>query len=304
MSEKSHTSSTSSSNATQQATANPIRHHQTGPKSQAGKAKASQNAIKHGLRAKKLLTSFEDPREYDAHAERIFRALDPQDCIEEEIVHAYAYAIWSSPRGERYLQANSGKYSSVDEEDIAKALGIKRDLRPFVPTYVCKMDYEISPERAAQGEYLHQRFKELEKEIKDSDLKEWDLQKTAKIYQELFDQFHQWSNEPLYCNSNRDIHEKWTKDPNGFWKQLEGLACHLYFEANFMRLKPQIRVIYENEFWKSATNSHFAQGFSGHFQKTQDFAFKQLQRLYAYRGLKQQDEKKGVWIYAIARRWI
>jgi aspartate/methionine/tyrosine aminotransferase len=56
---------------------------QTGPKSLAGKANARINSMKHGLRAKKLLTSFEDPKEYEAHAERIFQALDPQDCIEE-----------------------------------------------------------------------------------------------------------------------------------------------------------------------------------------------------------------------------
>ena len=60
-----------------------------------------------------------------------------------------------------------------------------------------------------------------------------------------------------------------------------------------MRLKPQIRVIYENAFWKSAMNASLAQGFSGHYQRTQDFAFKQLQRLYVYRDLKQKSEKNG-----------
>ena len=266
---------------------------QTGPKSLAGKANARRNSMKHGLRAKKLLTSFEDPKEYEAHVERIFQTLDPQDCIEEEMVHAYAYAIWSSPRGERYLQGQSMKNRYVDEQTIAKKLGIKSDLLPFVPSYVCKMDYEISPERTAQGVYLYERFKELEKEIKGSDLGQWDLQKTVVLYTELFDRFEQWNDEPLYCNANREIHEKWTKDPHSFWKRLESLSCSLYFEANFMRLKPQIRVIYENAFWKSAMNAHLAQGFGGHFQKTQDFAFKQLQRLYVYRDLKQKSEKNG-----------
>ena len=194
---------------------------------------------------------------------------------------------------ERYLQGQSMKNRYVDEETIAKKLGIKRDLLPFVPSYVCQMDYEISPERTAQGVYLYERFKELEKEIKGSDLKEWDLQKTVVLYTELFDRFEQWNDEPLYCNANREIHEKWTKDPHSFWKRLESLSCSLYFEANFMRLKPQIRVIYENAFWKSAMNAHLAQGFGGHFQKTQDFAFKQLQRLYVYRDLKQKSEKNG-----------
>ena len=80
--------------------------------------------------------------------------------------------------------------------------------------------------------------------------------------------------EALYCNANREIHEKWIKDPHSFWKRLESLSCSLYFEANFMRLKPQIRVIYENAFWESSINSHLAQGFGGHYEKTQNFAFK------------------------------
>ena len=266
---------------------------QTGPKSLAGKAIARRNSMKHGMRAKKLLTSFEDPKEYEDHAERIFQTLVPQDFIEEEIVHAYAYAIWSSPRGERYLQAQSTKNRYVDQETIAKKLGIKRDLLPFVPDYVCKMDYEISPERTVDGVYLYERFKELEKEIKDSDLGQWDLQKTAALYTDLFNRFEQWDGEPLYCNANREIDEKWIKDPHSFWKRLECFSCCLYFEANFMRLKPQIRVIYENEFWVNAMNAHLAQGFSGHYQRTQDFAFKQLQRLYAYRRLKHQSEKNS-----------
>ena len=244
--------------------------------------------MKYGLRAKKLLTAFEDPKEYEAHTARIFQTLDPQDCIEEEIVQAYAYAIWSSPRGERYLQGQSTRNPYVDETDIAKKLGIKSDLLPYVPGYVCKLDYEISPERTADGVYLYERFKALEKEIKGNDLDEWDLQKTAALYTELFDRFEQWNDEPLYCNANREIHEKWMKDPHSFWKRLEGFSCCLYFEANFMRLKPQIRVIYENEFWATAMNASLAQGFSRHYEKTQNFAFKQLQRLYAYRSLRQK----------------
>jgi hypothetical protein len=125
------------------------------------------------------------------------------------------------------------------------------------------------------------------------DLEQLDLHKTAALYTELFDRFEQWIHEPLYCNANREIHEKWTKDPHSFWKKLESFSCCLYFEANFMRLKPQIRVIYENVFWNSDKRSHLAQGFGGHYEKTQNFAFKQLERLYAYRRLKHQSEKNS-----------
>jgi len=49
-----------------------------GPKTEEGKAVSSQNAIKHGLRSKKIVLKDEDPQEFDAFSEGMLKSLHPE----------------------------------------------------------------------------------------------------------------------------------------------------------------------------------------------------------------------------------
>ena len=51
-----------------------------------------------------------------------------------------------------------------------------------------------------------------------------------------------------------------------------------------MDLKPQIAVHLERVYWDNAYQTHL--GFTDHFERTQNFAFHQLERLASYRQMK------------------
>ena len=75
----------------------------TGPKTEAGKAKASLNSLKHGERAKVVVPVLpqEDPRELDAKIRRWVEDLQPGDDPERDLVARAAKLSWLLDRAER-----------------------------------------------------------------------------------------------------------------------------------------------------------------------------------------------------------
>jgi hypothetical protein len=65
----------------------------TGPRTDAGKAAASRNAVTHGLWAGDAVIAGEDPAEFAAFAQRLWAAFQPrgvlQGCIVERLTHLY-----------------------------------------------------------------------------------------------------------------------------------------------------------------------------------------------------------------------
>src|SRR4051794_39457172 len=55
----------------------------TGPRTDAGKASSSKNAMRHGLLSEASTLPDEDPAEFDAHAAAIKRDLEPVGGLEE-----------------------------------------------------------------------------------------------------------------------------------------------------------------------------------------------------------------------------
>lgn len=70
----------------------------TGPKTEAGKARAAVNAVKHGLAARGLLLPGEDQAEYKTKLDGIFTALAPQDDAEAELVALVGDDLWKLDR--------------------------------------------------------------------------------------------------------------------------------------------------------------------------------------------------------------
>src|SRR6185503_1982824 len=66
----------------------------TGPKTQSGKARASQNAIRHGLTAETVIGPLEDPADYRAFEEAVTTAYDAETAVERELVLRLASLLW------------------------------------------------------------------------------------------------------------------------------------------------------------------------------------------------------------------
>ena len=98
----------------------------SGPKTPQGKAKASQNAVTHGLTSQRPVLAIEDKDEFDAFANEILVWLDPQNPIETLLARRVAILSWRMQRASVYetlvldnlLNSNSG-----DEPDPDTHLG-------------------------------------------------------------------------------------------------------------------------------------------------------------------------------------
>ena len=87
----------------------------TGPRTPEGKARSSQNAIKHGLLARDAVMADEDPAEYDRQLQILEENLFPKNAIEFELVLQIADSRW---RMRRITRIEAGltthEYSSTD----------------------------------------------------------------------------------------------------------------------------------------------------------------------------------------------
>lgn len=81
----------------------------TGPRTAEGKAIASQNALRHGLTAGKLLCDGEHRADFASFAEGLRGALGPADEVEEQLVERIILTSW---RLRRTARAEAGLVSS------------------------------------------------------------------------------------------------------------------------------------------------------------------------------------------------
>ena len=74
----------------------------TGPRTDAGKATSSLNALKHGLCSERTVIAGEDPAEWDAFREEIVRTFSPHTFLERELAERVALQMWRQRRAARY----------------------------------------------------------------------------------------------------------------------------------------------------------------------------------------------------------
>src|SRR3954451_23447918 len=66
----------------------------TGPKTDSGKQRASQNAVRHGLTAETVIKLLEDPDDYQAFEMSITADYDAETVVERELVLRLASLLW------------------------------------------------------------------------------------------------------------------------------------------------------------------------------------------------------------------
>jgi hypothetical protein len=74
--------------------------HSTGPKTPAGKAASSMNALKHGLRSQKIIVRGEDPAQFNQLYANLQDQYQPQNQTEQNLVELAAIAQWKLVRAE------------------------------------------------------------------------------------------------------------------------------------------------------------------------------------------------------------
>jgi hypothetical protein len=96
---------------TPDAAARPARKR--GPKTAAGKARSARNALKHGLRARRLiLLQDEDSADFAAFDAAVRAELAPAGALEADLVTRLVTAAWRARRADRLEAALLGRHLS------------------------------------------------------------------------------------------------------------------------------------------------------------------------------------------------
>lgn len=148
----------------------------TGPKTDAGRQRASQNAVRHGLTAETVIKFLEDPDDYRAFEQAVTAGYDAETAVERELVLRLASLLWRLRRAtsietgllqnqEELLQHPRKTKQFQSEQDceiipvhFREANNDARDDRD--PTHGPEADYSetTSASRQTDGPDVAQRF--------------------------------------------------------------------------------------------------------------------------------------------------
>ena len=125
----------------------------TGPKSVFGKAKASQNALRHGLRARKVISFDEKEPDFLAFHAELCESLEPADAVEEYLVERIAMCAWRLRRMYRVEAELIDGWRNVSPrrlEDLQ--IGAVFECSPGEMTRLSR--YEVTLDRALHRAYV------------------------------------------------------------------------------------------------------------------------------------------------------
>jgi len=96
----------------------------TGPRTTAGKERASRNALKHGLLAREAVIRGEDPEEFELYREQMLEDLAPAGAVEAMLAERVVGLSWRLRRAERLQNA---AFTALDDAEPTPLLDARLD---------------------------------------------------------------------------------------------------------------------------------------------------------------------------------
>ena len=93
----------------------------TGPRSDAGKQRSSDNATTHGLTSERPVLACEDPAEWDSFKADVIRDLDPATTLERELAERAALQLWRMRRVAHYEAEVTSSACNDEAADAANS---------------------------------------------------------------------------------------------------------------------------------------------------------------------------------------
>ena len=111
----------------------------TGPRTDAGKARSSQNAVKHGIFSQNPVIPGENAAEWDVFRQEIVQSHAPIGLLETELAERIALQMWRLRRVARYeAELVSAIYANVEGDVEAEPTGrrsARADSRRRLPAW-------------------------------------------------------------------------------------------------------------------------------------------------------------------------
>ncbi len=124
----------------------------TGPRTEAGRAVASRNALRHGLTAEQLILFDEQAEDLARFRDEVRAALDPADEVEEQLVERIVLCAW---RLRRACRVEAGLINAAAEEVRAwgKEAGLGQAFRGAAFGIGMVSRYETALDRSLRRAY-------------------------------------------------------------------------------------------------------------------------------------------------------
>ncbi len=96
----------------------------TGPRTAAGKERASQNALRHGLLAREAVIQGEDPEEFEFYREQMLQELTPVGVVEAMLAERVVSLSWRLRRAQRLQNA---AFAALDDCEPTELLDARHE---------------------------------------------------------------------------------------------------------------------------------------------------------------------------------
>ena len=215
----------------------------TGPKSIAGKAISSMNAVKHGAYSKTRLLPHECEDEYKRLKRELIKSFKPTCTAERIQVQDMVDALWSV---ERYRLRLSYKqeviFKDLRPQQLAEMIGVTECFRKYAPEYLLQPNTKFSSKEVKEFEAPWREYIHL---LRNSQgIKNYNM--VFNHYTVLFEKLDAHMREihrlPLIMHHGKAIELEFQQKPSLFVQFLDEFAAHMYYQLNFEKFRPKIRV--------------------------------------------------------------
>lgn len=218
----------------------------TGPKSTTGKNRAKMNALKHARNAKTKILPYEDSYEYDQLLKELYEDINPQGAVEADLVNQYIDSRWRSRRMEERIRIEQESiFERLDKAKIAAMLELDDKFINHLPDYLLDMSKRFGPKQIEAADIAWRQFVNMMRDYKSGEFT--DLEEMRIHFDVLFEEFEKWIPHkkglpPLLLPQRDQFNPDWIDEGGEFlFSVIQDFAIEMYFQANFMDWKEQIR---------------------------------------------------------------
>lgn len=218
---------------------------QTGPKTEAGKNRSKFNALKHARYAKSKILPHENEKEYKHLLKDMFEDLKPEGQVQEDLVLQYVDCLWRMHRMDSRISIEQKAiFNLLTKEKMAAMLEIDELFWDFIPDYFLNLNKRFGKKQIELAALIWNQYTGLMRDFSSGEFTDWS--EIRIHYDALFLEFEIWVRQqddlsPLLTPQRDAFNPQWLANQELLFDTVKDFAISMYFQANFMSWKDQIR---------------------------------------------------------------